>query len=106
MALIYAACCAVPINTMPAEHPSVKYAPLCGTTLVAGSLIPASASGPFGKGNRCSPNLSSGEFFYAYGYPLASTGNPGYLEAEAIMLAAQRRSLPDLHLQTPSVTRR
>lgn len=70
----------VPIDGMPSAHPKVK-GQICGVIYSPGEAIPSisqwSESGRSSSGGDCK-FVTSGEMFYAYDYPKASSGNSGY----------------------------
>ena len=70
---------------MPANHPSVHNS-MCGTTLSAGNVIPTEGSGPYNAEKQCE-DITGPEMFYAYGYPMIFTGNPGSYHAEKVVTA-------------------
>ena len=70
---------------MPSEHPSVVNK-LCNYTLHKGDPIPSGQVwGPFNKDTLCK-QMPGAVLFYAFGYPIRSTGNPGYYNDNAVTL--------------------
>ena len=95
----------LPISKMPATHPSVTD-PGSGTALEAGALIPTTACARYklDKSNKqegCPTGTytqTGAQLIYAYGYPIANTGNPGYYAANAASVFPIVDTAPNVYL--------